>query len=136
MTCYPEQELPHPKDPEYEYCLPDDGQSEIPPIPVAELMEYFHEPTCAGTLNIALESFPKKCSEKIIKTAWGLHACEQFSLFRILVVLGSLSVVTVAFVPFWLWKHPPECLHPPRCLPCIRCCLLFYCCLLDYRSRS
>lgn len=108
MTCYAKQELPHPQDQEYEYCLPDDGQSEIPPIPAQELMEYFREPSCAGTLNIALESFPKKRNEKIIRTAWGLHACEQPSFWRALVMLGLPLGGTLLFVPYWLAGHPGD----------------------------
>ena len=108
MTCYPEQELPDPTDLEYEYCLPADEQPEIPPIPAEELMEYFHDPSCAGTLNYATESFPKKRNEKIIKTAWGLHAIERLSFFRVLLLLGLVLAGTLVFVPYWLSEHPGD----------------------------
>ena len=108
MTCYPKQELPHPNHPDYEYSLQKDDQLEVPPIPVEELMEYFHEPSCAGTLNYALESFPKKRDEEIARTSWGLHACEQLSFFRILFLLGLVLVGTLAFVPYWLLGHPGD----------------------------
>ena len=108
VTCYPKQELPNPSHPDYEYCLPKDDQLEVPPIPVEELMEYFHEPSCAGTLNYALGSFPKKRNNEIAKTAWGLYACEQLSFFRILLLLGSVLAGTLAFVPYWLLGHPGD----------------------------
>ena len=108
MFCYPKQELPHPKDLDYEYWLPWDEPPEIPPIPAEELMEYFHEPSIAGTLNYALKTFPKKRNDKPTKIAWGLYACEQLSFFRILLLLGSVLVGTLAFVPYWLLGHPGD----------------------------
>lgn len=108
MTCYPKQELPDPRDREYEYCLPKDEQPEIPPIPVEELMEYFNDPSCAGTLNTATQSFPKKLNGKIANTAWGLYACEQLSFFKVLLLLGLVLAGTLAFVPYWLLRHPGD----------------------------
>ena len=104
MTCYPEQELPDPKDLEYEYCLPTEEQLEMPPIPVEKLMEYFNDPSCAGTLNFAAESFPKKRNKITTRAAWGLQSCERLSFFRVL-LLGLVLAGTLVFVSYRLSGH-------------------------------
>ena len=68
-------------------------------------MEYFHNPSCAGTSGFALISFPKKLSGGVDDTSWGLHACEQLSALRVIIALVLGLAPTLAFAPYWLHLH-------------------------------
>ena len=108
MWCYRKQELPEPTNPDYEYRFPGGCDSDIPPIPVDQLVESFRNPSCAGEVRTALESFAKKKSDQTNRIAWGLQACEQISFFRVLIFLVSGLVATLSFVPYWLLDHPGD----------------------------
>lgn len=82
--------------------------SEFPPVTMEELMEYFESPSCAGTSVKTLLSLPKKINGKICpvnKVAWGLHAHENPSLFKVLCLIILPSTV---FIICWLCLHPGD----------------------------
>lgn len=83
---------------------------EVPPVPARLLMEYFDDPTCAGTSAKTLETFPKRISEMSgdEKYGWGLQACEYISFFRAIILCLCMLVGPIWFFLEWLVKHPGD----------------------------
>lgn len=106
VRCSATQELPeHNKN--YEY-RPAKG---VPPVESRLLMEYFEDPSCAGTSAFTLEALPRKTNGEMTQLeryGWGLHACEHLSFFRITILYLAILAWPVWFLMDWLEKHPGD----------------------------
>lgn len=109
VTCSATEQLPTPDNPNYQYePKPPD---EIPPVPTRLLMEYFENPSCAGTSTGILEAFPVRTTGKMSrqeKHGWGLHAEEHLSFCRIGIVAIVILVGPTWFFVHWLCLHPGD----------------------------
>lgn len=74
------------------------------------LMEYFENPSCAGSSGDTLEKFPKRIGGdiKLGDYGWGLHACEQLSFHRFNVLSLCILAGPAYFFVYWLVEHPGD----------------------------
>lgn len=109
VTCDPTEQLPAATNPNYQYePKPPD---EIPPVPTRLLMEYFTDPSCAGTSTAILEAFPVRTTgqmTRLEKHGWGLHAGEHLSFWRITSLAAFVLVGPIAFFVYWLIVYPGD----------------------------
>lgn len=74
-------------------------------------MEYFNNPTCAGTSATTLLTFPKKLNGQLghnEKHGWGLRACKHLSFFRTSILSMVILAGPIAFFVYWLLGHPGD----------------------------
>lgn len=109
VTCDAAQQLPVATDPDYQY--EPKPPSEVPPVAARLLMEYFDDPTCAGTSTAILEAFPVRTAGAMTraeKHGWGLHAQEHLGFWRIVCLTAGLLVGPCAFFVYWLVVYPGD----------------------------
>lgn len=109
VTCDPTEQLPIHTNPNYQY--EPKPPAEVPPVPTRLLMEYFDDPSCAGTSTAILEAFPVRTTgemTRLEKHGWGLHGAEHLSFWRILCVTGVVLFGPSWFFVHWLVVHPGD----------------------------
>lgn len=74
-------------------------------------MEYFDDPSCAGTSTAILEAFPVRTTGEMARTekhGWGLHGEEHLSFVRVLGVAVAVLFAPSWFFVHWLVMHPGD----------------------------
>lgn len=78
-------------------------------------MEYFADPTCAGTSTAVLETFPTRITGKLSqreKYGWGLHACEHLSFLKVTILSVVVLLGPLCFFMYWLLNRHGDLQNP------------------------
>ncbi|KAK6352945.1 hypothetical protein TWF696_004940 [Orbilia brochopaga] len=74
------------------------------------MLFFYQNPGCAPAIEDGLRFIPKRVvrDPDPPAEAWGLYAEEGLNVPRFFVVILVVVLGTVAFVPYWLSKHPGD----------------------------